>query len=100
MLLPVLKSRARAISEFEGACGILGMDTNVQLKRPLTSLAPAVIVLAGIAYAAPAPDIALALGKAVLLRFALGIIGLRYTFESAAKLGGRVSPTVTPPLSH
>ncbi len=41
------------------------MDTKVQLKRPLTSFAPAVIVLAGIAYATPAPDIALALGKAV-----------------------------------
>ncbi len=65
MLLPVLKSRARAISELEGVCSILDMDTKVQLKRPLTSFAPAVIVLAGIAYAAPAPDIALALGKAV-----------------------------------
>ncbi len=68
MLLPVLKSRAIAISEFEGTCSILDMDTKVQLKRPLTSFAPAVIVLAGIAYAAPAPDIALTLGKAVFLR--------------------------------
>ncbi len=65
MLLPVLKSRAGAVSELEGACSILDTDTKVQLKRPLTSFAPAVIVLAGIAYAAPAPDIALALGKAV-----------------------------------
>ncbi len=65
MLLPVLKFRARAISELEGACSILDMDTKVQLKRPLTSFAPAVLVLAGIAYAAPAPDIALALGEAV-----------------------------------
>ncbi len=68
MLLPVLKSRVRAISELEGACSILDMDTKVQLKRPLTSFAPAVIVLAGIAYAAPAPDIALALAKAMFLR--------------------------------
>ncbi len=30
----------------------------------------------------------------------LGIIGLSYTFESAAKLGGRVSLPVTPPLLH
>ncbi len=63
MLLPVLKSRERAISELEGACSILDMDTKVQLKRPLTSFAPAVIVLAGIAYAAHAPDIALALAR-------------------------------------
>ncbi len=68
MLLPVLKSRARAISELEGACSILDMDTKVQLKRALTSFAPAVIVKAGIAYAAPASDIALALAKAVFLR--------------------------------
>ncbi len=65
MLLPVLKSRARVISKLEGACSILDMDTKVQLKRPLTSFAPAVVVLAGIAYAAPATDIAPALGKAV-----------------------------------
>ncbi len=63
MLLPVPKSRARAISELEGECSI--MDTKVQLKRPLTSFAPAVIVLAGTAYAAPAPDIALALTEVV-----------------------------------
>ncbi len=68
MLLSVLKSRAIAISELEGACSILDMHITVQLKWPLTSFAPAIIVLAGIAYAAPAPDIALALGKAVLLR--------------------------------
>ncbi len=68
MLLPVLKSRARAISELEGACSILDIDTKAQLKRPLTSLTPAVIVLAGIAYAAPAPVIAPALTKAVFLR--------------------------------
>ncbi len=67
MLLPVLKFRARAISELKGACSILDMDTKVQLKRPLTSFAPIVIVLARIAYTAPAPDIALALAKAVFL---------------------------------
>ncbi len=68
MLLPVLKSRVRAISELEGACSILNIDTKVQLKRPLPSFAPAVdIILAGIAYAAPAPDVALALAKTVFL---------------------------------
>ncbi len=92
MLLSVLKSRARAISELEGACSILDMDTNVQLKRPLTSCAPAVIVLSGIAYAAPASNIA---GSVLALR----MIGLRYTFESAAKLGARVSLPVTPSSS-
>ncbi len=72
MLLPVLKSRARAISiaisEFKVACSILDMDTKIQLKRPLTSFAPAVIVLAGIAYTALGPDIALALAKTLFLR--------------------------------
>ncbi len=80
-------------NKLEGACSILDMDTNVQLKRTLTLFAPAVFVLAGIAYAAPAPDIALSLQ-------ALGMIGLHYTFESAAKLGGRVSLPVTRPLPH
>ncbi len=37
MFLPVLKSRATAISELEGACSILDMDTKVLLKRPLRS---------------------------------------------------------------
>ncbi len=69
MLLPVLKSRARAISELEGACSILDMDTKVQLKRPLTSFAPIVVVLARIAYTTPAPDIALPLPKGVFLRY-------------------------------
>ncbi len=46
------------------------MDTKVQLKWPLTSFAPAVIVLAGTTYmyATSVPDIALALAKAVFLR--------------------------------
>ncbi len=70
MLLPVLTSRARAISELEGACSILDMDTKAQLKQPLNLLTLAVVVLAGIAYAVPAPDIhvALALAKTVFLR--------------------------------
>ncbi len=37
MLLFVLRSRARATSELEGACSILDKDTKVQLKWPLTS---------------------------------------------------------------
>ncbi len=68
MLLPVLTSRARAISELEGACSILDMDTKAPLKQPLTSLTLAVVVLAGIAYVVPAPDMALALAKTLFLR--------------------------------
>ncbi len=67
----VVSSRARAIRELKGARSILDMDTKVQLKRPLTSFAPDVIhsTVAGIPYTAPAPEIALALAKAVFLPY-------------------------------
>ncbi len=64
-----------------------------------TSFAPAVIVLAGITYTAPAPELALALTKSSVSVLELHMIILRYTLESAAKFGGRVSLTVTP-LPH
>ncbi len=63
------------MSEPEGACSILDMDTKVQLKWTLTSFTPAVVHSNRNSVRAPAPDIAFALTKAVLLH------GLRYTFE-------------------